>query len=181
MTALSPLSPADFLQLCSEVAALPDLTASPGYEESLTDEPLDAYDTNRPPSPPHASGGAYFGPSPRDPGPGHQNPPYTQGFTQHPNVATTNLNETYRPYNPQDYAAYQPPPPPPPPGPPPNSAATPTGMPPPPTGGHRSGPDDHDAAHVSSESPSSSINANVHVNLGGGAAKKETRERQRHS
>lgn len=65
-------------------------------------------------------------------------------------MATTDLHSAYRPYNPQDYVAYQPPPPPP--GPPPNSAATPSGLPPPPTGGHRP-----DADHVS-KSSSSSVN-----------------------
>lgn len=138
------------------------LTTLPGYEDSLTGDSYDGYDSHRPPSPPHASGGAYYGPPPAEPAPGTT--AFTQGFTQHPNVATTNINEAYRPvegyrpYNPQDYSSY----PPPPPGPPP-PAATPTGMPPPPTGGHRAGPSDPDPAHVSSESSSSYINANINT------------------
>lgn len=136
------------------------------YEDSLTD---DYANPHRSPSPPHASGGAYYPPPPaHDPEP--DNTTFAQGFTQHPNVATTNLHDSYedthgtRPYNPQDYASY----PPPPPGPPPNSATshpatgtpaatTPTGMPPPPTGGYRpghSGP--ADPGYVS-ESPSSTV------------------------
>ncbi|KAJ4396451.1 hypothetical protein N0V93_000670 [Gnomoniopsis smithogilvyi] len=107
------------------------------YEDSITtDDTYDAYDPKtqqRPSSPPHASGGAYYGPPAADPELGHTT--FAQGFTQHPNMATTDLHSAYRPYNPQEYVAYQPPPPPP--GPPPNSAATPSGLPPPPTGGHR--------------------------------------------
>lgn len=128
--------------------------ASIDYEDSITtNDTYDAYDPKtqqRPASPPHQSGGAYYGPPAADPDLGHTT--YTQGFTQHPNMATEDLHSAYRPYNPQDYVAYQPTPPPPPPGPPPNSAATPSGLPPPPTGGHRP-----DADHVS-KSSSSSVN-----------------------
>lgn len=90
------------------------------------------YDTRRSPSPPHASGGAYY-PPPGAPAA----TPATHGFTQHPNMASTNIAQPPYPYSPNDYPEYhQPPPPGPPvpPGPPPNSAATSSGFPPPPTG-----------------------------------------------
>lgn len=129
------------------------LTSRPtDYEDSIASDPHDNYNHQQPPSPPTMSGGAYYGP-PQTPPVAHQDPPpvntsYGQGFTQHPNMASTDLNNGYRAYNPQEYAAF----PGPPPGPPPNTATTPTGMPPPPTGGHR--PLDPD--HVSRESSSSS-------------------------
>lgn len=77
-------------------------------------------------------------------------------------MASTNINDTFTPYNPQEYHPFPPPPPGPPPGPPPNSASTPTGMPPPPTGGYRR----NDPDQVSSELSDSSVNANVNVKDG---------------
>lgn len=74
------------------------------------------------PSPPHASGGFYNPPAPA-PGP---IPGQSTGFTQHPNVATTNLAQPYYPptYDapppPQNFTAYHPPPSP---GPAPGAAA----------------------------------------------------------
>lgn len=154
-------------QRCSLTSWAPNLTRITGYEDSVTDDTQQNYDPYRPPSPPTASGGAYYGP-PQTPPPVREDPPppgnatFAQGFTQHPNVVSTNLNQEYRAYNPQDYASF----PGPPPGPPPNSASTPTGMPPPPTGGHR--PLDPD--HVSSESSSSSSSVNANVNFKGADA-----------
>ncbi|KAL2134095.1 hypothetical protein VTI74DRAFT_982 [Chaetomium olivicolor] len=136
------------------------------------DDSADEFDTygRRGPSPPHASGG-FYNPPPR----AHTAPAAaTNGFTQHPNVATTNLNEQYAPYVPPT-APYPPqtaPYPPPaapypqttapypqatpypqtdhnytpqmPPGPPPNSEAATGGVPPPP---NPTGPE-----HVSEDS-----------------------------
>jgi len=91
------------------------LTTSKGYEDESTTDDYDDHYRRRTPSPPTASGGFYSAP-----------PPPNAGFTQHPNYASTNLNQGYVPYNPAVY---------PPPGPPPNSAASATGMhPPTPTG-----------------------------------------------
>ncbi|KAH8847526.1 hypothetical protein MCOR27_011106 [Pyricularia oryzae] len=88
------------------------------YEDEI-DDGYDSYDDryhghSHPPSPPHASGGAYIRPAMS----GAAGP----GFTSHPNIASTNLND-YGGYHPADYGGY-----------PPNSAPTPTGMPPPPAG-----------------------------------------------
>ncbi|KAK1770883.1 hypothetical protein QBC33DRAFT_597404 [Phialemonium atrogriseum] len=95
------------------------------YEDETSADGYDPYDIRRTPSPPHASGGAYYPP------PGASAAmPATHGFTQHPNAATTNLAEPPYPLYTPDYTGY----PPPPPGPPPNSAATASGFPPPPTG-----------------------------------------------
>ncbi|KAL1910224.1 hypothetical protein Sste5344_003839 [Sporothrix stenoceras] len=69
----------------------------------------DDYD-GRPPSPPHASGGAFYPPAPAGAPPAAAG--VAGGIMQHPN---TNLHEIYPPYNPIDYSGY-----PPPPGPPPN-------------------------------------------------------------
>ncbi len=63
-----------------------------GYEdETAPDGAYDPYDPNRPPSPPHASGGAWYPPPP----PGGPPPAggAAAGFTRHPNVATTNLHD----------------------------------------------------------------------------------------
>ncbi|KAK4140624.1 uncharacterized protein C8A04DRAFT_14797 [Dichotomopilus funicola] len=100
---------------------LRDLAAGYGDER-----PPDGYDTytRREPSPPHASGGYYNGPPPT----AAQQPPVVNGFTQHPNVATTNLHQHYAPYPPDGpYAPYAPPVP----GPPPNTAVPDLASPPP--------------------------------------------------
>ncbi|KAI1351003.1 hypothetical protein F5Y01DRAFT_325734 [Xylaria sp. FL0043] len=97
-------------------------------EEAAGNAYYPGYDADAPPpSPPLASGG--FPPA-------NQPPPPTGpgGFTHHPNPSTTNLNNPYPPYNPQDYANL----PPPPPGPPP--ASTPY-FPPPGGPGHPPGPE----------------------------------------
>ncbi|KAI1823430.1 hypothetical protein F4861DRAFT_510197 [Xylaria intraflava] len=81
-------------------------------------------------SPPLASGG--FPPQSQGPPSQSTNP---GGFTIHPNQATTNINLSYPPYNPQNYVNL----PPPPPGPPPASASY---VPPPGGPGyHRPGPE----------------------------------------
>lgn len=101
-----------------------------GYEDdSSTDIGYDdPYDPRRSPSPAHASGGAYYPPAGGYPPAAHAE--QATGFTQHPNMATTNLADPYyEPYHPPDYTA-----PPPVPGPPPNSAATANGFPPAPLG-----------------------------------------------
>lgn len=121
------------------VAGYEDETSTDGYDDPV-------YDTRRSPSPAHASGGAYY-PPPGPPAaypPGNSEvypppgvpmpPPAAQGFTQHPNMATTNLAQQQPPYpmyTPQEFPEY---PQHPQPGPPPNSAATSSGFPPPPTG-----------------------------------------------
>ncbi|KAI1439293.1 hypothetical protein GGR50DRAFT_15028 [Xylaria sp. CBS 124048] len=79
-------------------------------------------------SPPLASGG--FPPESQRLPPA---PAGSGGFTIHPNHATTNVSQTYIPYNPQDYVNL----PPPPPGPPPASAAY---VPPPGGPGYHPGP-----------------------------------------
>lgn len=116
------------------------------------------------PSPPHASGGFYNPPAPA-PGP---IPGQSAGFTQHPNVATTNLAQPYYPptYDappPQNFTAYHPPPTPVAeypaqptyaPDPPPAAAS----YPPPPPGAVPPGtippPHPNDPSHVSSETSS---------------------------
>jgi hypothetical protein len=99
-----------------------------GYGDEASADDYDNYG-RRAPSPPHASGGYYNPPPAAPPGP----PGPTNGFTQHPNVATTNLNQHYAPYPPDSaFTPYTPPMP----GPPPNSAAATGPVPPPidPTG-----------------------------------------------
>jgi hypothetical protein len=76
-----------------------------GYEDEASTDGYDDY-RHRAPSPPHASGGFYNPPPPAP----------ANGFTQHPNIPITGLNQQYQPYPPD--MTY----PPPPPGPPPNSA-----------------------------------------------------------
>lgn len=98
------------------------------YEESIDDD----YHPSRPGSPSHASGGAYYPPA--------DDPAGTTegyGFTQHPNMASTNINDAFQqPYHNNHHQ---------PPIVPPNSAATNTGFPPPPpVGGHRRSLDDDD-------------------------------------
>lgn len=96
-----------------------------GYED---DDVADAYDNypRRGASPPHASGGFYNPP----PAAAQAPPAPANGFTQHPNVATTNLHQQYPPYPPDSaYQAYTPPMP----SAPPNTAV-PMGQAPPPPG-----------------------------------------------
>ncbi|CAK7201011.1 hypothetical protein SEUCBS139899_003712 [Sporothrix eucalyptigena] len=69
----------------------------------------DDYDRDRPASPPHASGGAFYPPAAAGAAAGA-----TGGLMQHNNAGTTNLHEQYHPYNPIDYSGYPPPPGPPP-------------------------------------------------------------------
>ncbi|KAF6801185.1 hypothetical protein CMUS01_15482 [Colletotrichum musicola] len=112
-------------------------SVAPGYEDDIRG---DGYydDYSRPPSPPHASGGAFYPPPPAG----------AAGFTQHPDLSTTNLRNQYPPY-PQGPSSMGPSPPMatggaggyPPPGPPPGPP--PAGGPPP---GTRFGPD-----HVSED------------------------------
>ncbi|KAI1081472.1 hypothetical protein F5B20DRAFT_588538 [Whalleya microplaca] len=78
------------------------------YEEEVEDDPYYNYDPEAPPSPPHASGGAYYPPE----GPIPPPPAGPAGFTQHPNMSTTNVNAyPPYPYNPQNYTNFPPPPP----------------------------------------------------------------------
>ncbi|KAL2158213.1 hypothetical protein VTH06DRAFT_4533 [Thermothelomyces fergusii] len=87
-----------------------------GYADE--EEPADEYATygRRAPSPPHASGGYYNPPSAAPQG---ARAPAYNSFTQHPNIATTDLNRHYKPYRPDSaYRPYTPPAS----GPPPNSA-----------------------------------------------------------
>ncbi|KIH87965.1 hypothetical protein SPBR_04573 [Sporothrix brasiliensis 5110] len=90
------------------------LTTDHRDDEEAYDGYYDDYDNSRPPSPPHASGGAFYPPAP----PGGAPIGNTGGLMQHSNTATTNLNDSYAPYNPVDYSGY-----PPPPGPPPTRGA----------------------------------------------------------
>lgn len=99
------------------------LTFNAGYEEETS---TDGYEepfpqARRTPSPPHASGGAYYPPPHPYAGAGPTAAAAGAGFTQHPNMASTNLAQQYTPYQPPDYTRFQPSSPP---GPPPNSAAT---------------------------------------------------------
>ncbi|KAI0008092.1 hypothetical protein F4779DRAFT_618966 [Xylariaceae sp. FL0662B] len=89
------------------------------YEEEAVDDPYYNYDAEAPPSPPHASGGAYYPPE----GPVQPPPAGPAGFTQHPNTSSTNVN-AYQPYpyDPPNYPNL-----PPPPAGPPNSGPTPPG------------------------------------------------------
>lgn len=99
-----------------------------GYEGEA---PADGYGGygRREPSPPHASGGFYNPPPPPGPIP-------VNGYTQHPNVASTNLHnlnqQQYTPYPPSDqgFSPHHPP------VPPQNPAMMTGGIPPPitPTG-----------------------------------------------
>ncbi|KAL2178148.1 uncharacterized protein P884DRAFT_198993 [Thermothelomyces heterothallicus CBS 202.75] len=92
----------------------------------VEEDPADENETygRRAPSPPHASGGYYNPPPAATQGA----PAPTNGFTQHPNIATTNLNQQYAPYPPDSaYTPYAPPVP----GPPPNSAVGTGAVPPP--------------------------------------------------
>src|SRR5512140_2141964 len=88
-----------------------------GYEDETST--VDDYPTGygqRSQSPAHASGGFY-----NPPPPGSSAAGQSSGFTHHPNMATTNLAQSYyqAPYNPQDYPSF----PQAPPGPPPNTTA----------------------------------------------------------
>ncbi|KAI0845962.1 hypothetical protein F5Y00DRAFT_272334 [Daldinia vernicosa] len=89
------------------------------YEEEAPDDPYYDYHTAMPPSPLHASGGAYYPPPPASEPTGPP-PAGPAGFTQHPNPSTPNVNaySPYPPYNPQDYAGVPSMNLPPPPGPP---------------------------------------------------------------
>ncbi|SPQ20898.1 52c4614b-276f-4d64-a7be-c08f166d872e [Thermothielavioides terrestris] len=91
------------------------------YGDEASADEYDGYG-RRGASPPHASGGFYNPPPPAPPAP----PAGMNGFTQHPNVATTNLHQQYTPYpgpGNADFTAMPPPPP--------NSAGVPDGAPPP--------------------------------------------------
>ncbi|OAA40242.1 hypothetical protein ISF_09820 [Cordyceps fumosorosea ARSEF 2679] len=91
----------------------------------------DGYDrrdrhVDRPSSPPHASGGAYYPPYPTTPGPGGP-----ADFHPYDSPGAAQSHE-FQPYIPQDYMGYAPPPPP---GPPPAPIPGPmTGYPPEPPG-----------------------------------------------
>ncbi|OAA58936.1 hypothetical protein SPI_06138 [Niveomyces insectorum RCEF 264] len=83
-------------------------------DDGAYDDYYNEHDGHGPPSPPHASGGAFYPPPPQP------TPPITGSgaFMQHPNVATTDLRQTDPLYAPTDHHDY-----PPPPGPPPSTGA----------------------------------------------------------
>ncbi|KAK3358886.1 hypothetical protein B0T25DRAFT_599796 [Lasiosphaeria hispida] len=97
-------------------------------------------------SPDHASGGYLRAPK--------SSVPPANGFTHHPNAASTNLAQPYTAYNPQDYPQFPPPPPagPPTPGPPANHQYLPYRPPPTPTDESRRPPSPFGAEDVSEAS-----------------------------